>query len=210
MPEELIASVLGDAKPGAAVVPPVANGAADANKPADQPGAKPDGTDKGADKGADGVVKPEEVKYDLKAPEGIDAESVTKFVDVAKELKIAPEQAQKLVEWYGKNALDKATGAADAWKATNDGWVNTAKADTEIGGANFDKSVADSKAAIQKFGGPKFIEALNFTGMGNHPEMIRFLSKVAKAFGEDKLVSGSGVVDQPKSAADILFPSQNK
>lgn len=180
---------------------------ANAAKPAaDLTGAKPAVTD---DKGktAEQGTPPAEVKYDFKTPEGVDLkDTLPKFEAISKELKIAPAEAQKLLDWYVKEGGDKAIAAETAWKATNDGWVKAAEADKEIGGEAFKANIEAAKVAITKFGSKELIDALNMTGMGNHPEMIRFLFKVSKAFKEDNLQGGSPTAtSQKKDAAEILF-----
>lgn len=174
------------------------------------PDAKDTPGDKSAEQGADNKEK--EVPYEIKAPEGVEfaPEQLTEFTKFAKdELKLPLDQAQKLAEWYGKSIQTKHQSIEDAWKTTNEGWVKATKEDKEIGGDNFEKSVTAAKVAINKFGNPELINALNVTGFGNHPEAVRFFAKVAKAIGEDNLEPG-----QPKgeakqqSAAEILFPTK--
>lgn len=154
-------------------------------------------------------AKAEAVVYDLKAPEGIEAKSVEQFTEVAKEMKLTPADAQKLVDWYAKTAQAKGQDMAKVWEDTNTGWVNSAKADKEIGGDKFDASVTGAKQALAKFGNDGFKEALSLTGMGNHPEMVRFLFKVSKAMAEDKPVTGQTAGEKPASIAKLLFPNQN-
>lgn len=169
---------------------------------------KPEDTPKEPEK------KPEDqpLVYDLKVPEGatLAKTSVDEFVSVAKEMKLPPEQAQKLVDWYAKHNGEAAATQAKAWETTVTGWAEQAKTDKDFGGAKFDASLKEAKATLGKFGNKEFTEALNITGMGNHPEMVRFLVKVAKAMGEDKPVDGtlkgSGEV---KDIAKILFPTHN-
>lgn len=176
---------------------------------------------KAADPKADAVVDPnkdtkavEPAKpVTVKAPNGTElpAETLAKFGELATTLKVSQEQAQEFVNWYAKEGQAKAQTQADAWKAVNDGWVAQAKSDAEIGGDKFDNTVANAKRAAAKFGDEKFIEALNITGMGNHPAMIKFLNKVAIGFGEDKTIQAPGV--NPNRADDIasrLFPNQAK
>lgn len=187
----------------------------DPNKPADKAPAE-GATDKGEDKGAKegDQKKPDEVVYvDVKAPDGLEVEpeSLKEFNGLAKEAKISTEQAQKIVDWYAKHNQVVAQNQVKVWEDTQKTWVEQAKTDKEIGGEKFDSTVTSAKAAIKKFGNERFLEALNFSGLGNHPEMIRFLNNVAKAFGEDKLVIGSpGSGDAKVSIADKLFPNQNK
>lgn len=155
-----------------------------------------------------GDVVPE--KYDFKLPEGItaDAAMLTEFEGVAKELKLGQEGAQKLVDIYTK-AMDGAVKAnAAAYDKVVTGWLDAAKADKEFGGAAFDANIGLARKAIDKFGGPGFINMLNETGAGNHPEVIRLLVKVGKTISEDGINPGgspSGTTE--KTVAQRLYPN---
>ena len=66
---------------------------------------------------------------------------------------------------------------------------------------------AIARTAVDKFGTPELKELLVSHGVGNHPEMIRFMVKVGKLTGED--VPG-GVTVPSNPAADrvsILYPT---
>jgi hypothetical protein len=160
-------------------------------------GEKKEGEGQGAEK-KEGEKKPEGApeKYeDFKLPEGVRADetALAGFKTVAKELNLTQEQAQKLVTLQAETVAKAQAQAQSDWKKIEDGWIASAKADKEIGGADFDKNVGLANRAIQTFAGEntaKFVEALKGTGLGNHPEMIRFLVNVAKGTGEDKLVGG--------------------
>lgn len=149
--------------------------------------------------------------YEVTAPEGakLDPESVKAFSAVANELKLPQEAAQKLAAWYDKHSTEKATANTSAWKAVNDGWVDAGKKDAEIGGEKWDTSVEHCRAAIKSFGTKEFTDMLNLTGAGNHPEMIRFLTRVHNATKEDKMISGGQGAQGGKDIAKIMFPNQN-
>ncbi len=150
-------------------------------------------------------------EYTLKAPEGTELkpEAVTEFTALAKENGLNEAQAQKLVDWYAQRSKVATEEATKVWQTTNDGWVATAKADKEFGGEKFEASITSAKGAIAKFGNDEFKKALSLTGMGNHPEMIRFLTKISKAFGEDKMIDGKPLGGNETDVAKRLFPNQN-
>ena len=52
----------------------------------------------------------------------------------------------------------------------------------------------------------KFNEMLDSSGLGNHPEMIRFLHRVGKAISEDSVVVGGTTTSQLTREA-VLYPS---
>lgn len=151
--------------------------------------------------------------YDLKLPEGspLNAQHLEEVKAMAKELGLSQEAAQKLVE--RDNALlsksEQQNRAMIADKVSQ--WAEEAKADKEIGGANLQSSITDAKTALDRFGTAEFKNMLNQSGVGNHPELIRLLSKVGKAMREDKMLTGgSKPVQDHKSFAEAFYPGMAK
>jgi len=218
MPEDtLLAAAVDPAKPAEGGAAP----AADPNKPADKPaegseaGAKPAEGEGASDKSKDGKTDkakdgaPE--KYEFKFPEGVQADEALlgEFTPLAKELGLNQEGAQKLVDLYAKAQGQAMKTVTDHWDNLNKEWVGKVNSDKEYGGADLDKNVAVAKLAIDKFGTPELKEALNLTGVGNHPEVVRFFYRVGKAISDDKFDTGNGKADVTKDPAKLLFPNQN-
>ena len=146
-----------------------------------------------------------EVNYEFKAPEDmpLNEEAVAEFKTVAKELKLAPEAAQKLVDLNVK--LEQARATAFAKQVET--WGEQVKADKELGTA---ESLATAKKAIDDLGTPELRDLLNSTGMGNHPAVVRFALAVGKAISEDRVVSGrNGGQTPPRDAATVLYGTPN-
>lgn len=169
------------------------------------------------DKGAetkDGKAADAPVQYtDFTFPEGAEIDDATlgEAKTMLGEMRLPQDQAQKLVDFYANKV--KAFGEAQGsnWVKLNDKWVSDFKADKEIGGDNVKATVDASKQAIAKFGTPELINALNMTGAGNHPEVIRFFARVGKATGSDTFVVASGAsANANKSAAEVLYPDHSK
>ena len=59
-------------------------------------------------------------------------------------------------------------------------WAEQARTDPEFGGPQFEPNLRLAKTLIRRFGTPALRQHLNETGTGNHPEMLRFVWKVAK------------------------------
>ena len=92
------------------------------------------------------------------------------------------------------------------WVEQQKSWVDDAKSDTEFGGDKFDQSISVAVKARDSFGTPEFNEMLDSSGLGNHPEMIRFLNRVGKQISEDGvIVGGSSISNQSREA--VLYPS---
>lgn len=140
-------------------------------------------------------------KYEFAAPEGqeLDANALSVFEPIAKELGLTQEQAQKLVDIYPQIQQQQ----AEAWSKQIADWGEQVKADKEIGGDKFNASVGAAQRALDQFGNPELREYLQASGLGNHPALVRFCAKVGKSMAEDSFV----VPNQggQRSAADILY-----
>lgn len=86
-------------------------------------------------------------------------------------------------------------------------WVEDSKSDKEFGGEEFDANTAVAKTAIDKYGSAEFKKALEDTGFGNHPEVVRTFYRIGKAMANDKLVTAESQVSGKKDTADVLYPS---
>jgi hypothetical protein len=130
------------------------------------------------------------VVYDIKAPEGVvlDDKVIGDLKSAATDLKLSPEQAQGLVD---KMAPVIAAQQAEAFTQIHKGWVETAKADKEIGGAKFEENLGIAKTALDKFATPEFKQFLNMSKLGDHPEMLRAFHRIGLAIAEDKFVPGT-------------------
>lgn len=152
------------------------------------------------------------VEYvDFKLPDGfkVDPESMTSFKTLAKEFNLKQEQAQKLVDMQSGLMSKYAKESTDAWDGVQKDWRSKAETDSEIGGQKFKENVGIAKKALDKYGTPAFKEAIEHTGMGNHPELIRFLYKVGKTISEDKVMTQGDASTGPKDPAKVLFPTMN-
>ena len=144
---------------------------------------------------------PAEVVYEFKVPDdmSLNEEVADKFKTIAKESKLAPDAAQKVVDLYA--GLEKAR--AEAFIAQVAKWGEEVKADKELGTP---ENLAAAAKVVQELGTPELRDLLNSTGMGNHPVVVRFMSNVSKALSEDKIVAGrSGGNAPPRDHATILY-----
>ena len=85
-------------------------------------------------------------------------------------------------------------------------WEKEAKSDPAYGGADFDKNMAQAVKAIDAFGSDKFKALLNESGLGSHPEVIRFALKAAQGVSESDVV-GSTAVPGDETALRSRYPS---
>lgn len=148
---------------------------------------------------------------DFVLPEGMDLDSelMEQAKPLFKELNLTQEQAQKLVDLQTRSVAEQQERMEDSWRTTLEEWANETKNDKEFGGKAFEENVAVAKAALKEFATDDFKEMLNFTGVGNHKEMVRFLYRVGKAISNDKILQGSRSPESTKDPAKILFPDMN-
>ncbi|MGP5510890.1 hypothetical protein [Pseudomonas helleri] len=151
----------------------------------------------------DGEGKPPgapEAYTDFTLPEGIsmDADTLDAFKGLAKELNIPQEAAQKLVDLQTKLATKQAEDLQSAVVAQSQKWAAEVRNDPELGGENYDKSVASAIKVIQAFGDPALTELLNDSGLGNNPALFRFCHRISAAISEDKFVMPGSQSNAPK------------
>lgn len=182
-----------------------AAGADSAKKEGDPEGdaeKKPEGEEKKPPVGA-----PEEYA-DFKMPEGVavDSEMADEFRTVAKELNLTQEQAQRMAD-LGARQAQKAAGAnVEVIKQARAEWSASAAADKEFGGEGFKANMAYARKALDTFGTPELRNVLNGSGLGDHPEFIRFMYRTGKAISADTFVPG-GAAKAPKTDAEVFYSS---
>lgn len=152
---------------------------------------------------------PEDGRYDFSLPEGmaIDEKLAEAMSPVLKDIGLTRGQAQALAGALAAHRQAEAVHGSREWADIQTGWVNSAKKDSEIGGARWDTSVATAQGALARFGTPGLRAFLTESGGGNHPEVIRFMARVGNAIAEDRPESGGAGAGRPIDAAHLLFPS---
>lgn len=123
-------------------------------------------------------------------PEGIKLNDTImgEFTTLAKGLNLPQAEAQKLVDLGAKLTAGAETTLAETVKAARAEWETASRADIEFGGAQFDANLATANKVFADYGTPVLKQLLVDSGLGNHPEVIRWAWKVGKALSEDKLV----------------------
>lgn len=207
----------GTPNPGSAAP---AGGAADATLLNQDQGSAAAGQDQGnppaadagkrgsEDKGAQGDEPQVPETYELKMPEGVDLDkqAADEFTAIAKELKLSQADAQRIADVAAKMQQKQAETHAEMVK----GWAEGCKTDKEFGGDNLQQNLSVARKAIDTFGSPELKALLNRTGMGNHPEVVRFAFKAGKAISEDGFVqSGSRTPTPDATLEKRLYPNMN-
>lgn len=120
-----------------------------------------------------------------------------------------PGRAQALVDLYLKTAKEASEKGSTAWAETQTQWQDTTKADPEIGGDKLDGVLATVSKAIDKYGSPELRQAMDLTGAGNHPAVIKFMYNMAKQFNEGTHISGNAG-GGGASLAEKMFGASSK
>ena len=210
----------GEAAPAAKAPPAVIESLiGEAPKPVEGEAAKP----------AEEAKPAEPTTYDIKLPEGVEADPA--LIDAAKaiftEAKVAPEVAQKLATFHGEQM--KALGDAlvakqyETWNTTISGWQKEVTADPELGGAKWSTTKAAIEGGLQSVFGvtpttpadapqraqhKAFVAALAYTGAGSNLAILRGLHRMVAARSEGKPVAVGGPSPQKLSAAEKMYPTK--
>jgi hypothetical protein len=128
----------------------------------------------------------------------------------AKEQGLSKDAANKLVEVEAEAKETFMNDLQQEHDQRAEEWVNQVKADKELGGQNFEQSVSLAKKAAEKFGGEGFIEMLNESGFGNHPEVVRVFSRIGRAMNDDDFVKGGVHSGGQKSMEDLFYSTNNE
>lgn len=145
-------------------------------------------------------------KYEFKAPEGreFDAGIIQNFSEVAKDLNLTQEAAQKLLDKMGPVVEQRQIQQIEQIRTQ---WADASRNDKEFGGEKLSENLAVAKKALDQFGTPELRTLLNESGLGNHPDVIRFMYRAGKAISEDRYVGGDigrgGGKSQPKGFNDL-------
>ena len=150
--------------------------------------------------------------YQFKSLHGdeVDEKIHDAYDKVARDLGLPQDKAQAMFE-NTMTALQER--AVEFQEQQTKEWRDAAQADPELrGGGGFDENVATALKAVDAYGTDGLRELLNAEhGVGNHPEMIRFLFKVGQAVSQDSYVGGNTpqAVDASDEAvmAKKLYPS---
>ena len=148
---------------------------------------------------------PEKYEFNAKvadAPQELDPEVLTAFGDVAKELNLPQEAAQKVLDKVAPVIQAKQAKALEVAKAD---WVSNSQADEEFGGEKLNDNLEIAKTALDAFGNDALKSLLVETGFGNHPEIIRFMYRAGKAISEDSYVGNSEGADYSRNSGPKDF-----
>jgi hypothetical protein len=155
----------------------------------------------------------------LKLPENFTVDDGTKesLGTFAAKHKLSQEVMQELIELGASRSKAEAEAAASsqlqAWKDTNEKWRNEIFADKELGGDKLDAVVRPtvSKMLDTLPNAAEFRQALNVTGAGNHPAMVRALYHLAQQLTEGGPVQGKPALPKAQvNPAHVMYPNHSQ
>lgn len=149
----------------------------------------------------------------FKLPDGttVDGESMAQATELFKEAGLPQEQAQKFIDLALSREQAAATRGVQAFVDLQTKWVSEIKADPEIGGARFEASMASAGRAIDRLGVPGLREALNLTGAGNNPAIVKAFVRLGQMVSEDRFMPGRNAAPAvPRSAAEVIYDGNPK
>lgn len=129
-------------------------------------------------------------------PEGLTLaeEEVGKFQSVLVDPELTPQQrGQQMIDMYVTEMQRLQRNQYDVFERTREGWREQFFSDPELGGNRQETTLRACAAIRDRFAGTgehrrEFIEAINNTGIGDHPAFIRFMHNIAKVYGEGRPV----------------------
>jgi len=146
---------------------------------------------------------------DFAMPEGVtlDAALLAEATPLFKEMGLNQEQAQKLIDFEAKRVQASSQSQVDTFNQLMNDWQTKSKNDKEFGGDKFEESVGIARQAVDKFGTPELKQLLEEHGVGNHPEIIRFMVNVGKLTAEDVPGNSSAPVAKAQDRVSLLYPT---
>ena len=175
----------------------------------DTTGGESDNTESaGDDTDASSQTSPD-TYADFAMPEGVELDSalLAEATPLFKDLGLNQEQAQKLVDFQAKQVKASSESQVDAFNQLMNDWQDQSKNDKEFGGDKFEENVGIARSAIDKFGTPELKQLLEEHGVGNHPEVIRFMVKVGKLTAEDVPGGTTTATSVAQDRVSLLYPN---
>lgn len=124
-------------------------------------------------------------------------DDMTTLQDTARKLGLTQEQFQGMTALGAQRIADLAAAPLKAWNDQQAAWQTSIKADPDIGGDKLPAALGHAAGALDAFGGAELREALNVTGAGNHPAIVRAFVSIGRALADPS----KAVFGKPAGAA---------
>ena len=145
---------------------------------------------------------------EFKLPENVslDAEQLKPATELFAETGLNQDQAQKFIDLAMARETAAAHKSVQAFVDLQNQWVSEIKADPDIGGDRLKASLSSAARAIDRLAVPGLREALNFTGAGNHPAVVKAFVRLGQMISEDRFRPGHIARPQvQRSPAEVIY-----
>ena len=150
---------------------------------------------------------------DFKLPEGatVDSDSLKAASTLFADSGLSQEQAQKFIDLAVSREKAQAESGLRAFVDLQNKWVSEIKADPDIGGEKLQATIASATRAIDRLAIPGLREALDLTGAGNNPAIVKAFARIGQMIAEDRFRPGNGAPPvAPRSPAEVIYGAQPK
>lgn len=143
--------------------------------------------------------------YEFTNTDAMDPEVLGQYAEVAKELGLSQDAAQTILDKVMPTIQSR---QQEQMQAISQQWADQARTDKEFGGDKLDGNLALAKRALDAYATPELRNLLNDSGLGNHPEVIRFMVRAGQSISEDSFVAGGRNTNE-QASAKRLYPNSN-
>jgi hypothetical protein len=135
-----------------------------------------------------------------------DGAELERATELFRDSSLNQDQAQKFIDLALAREQQTAAKATQAFVDLQNKWVSAIKADPDIGGDRLQASLASASRAIDRLGVPGLREALNLTGAGNHPAVVKAFVRLGQMVSEDRFLPGKDAAPAaPRSPAEVIY-----
>ena len=132
--------------------------------------------------------------------EQLNGEDLDKLNQVCKKAGITQKQAQMLFSAYENDVSNFNQQLQSSYNQQLQSWRDTVMNDRELGQENFEKTKANIKNVISRFGSSELSDFLNKSGLGYNPDFVRFVNKVGSLISNDNNFIGGNTNPQVSEA----------
>ena len=150
---------------------------------------------------------------DFKLPEGatVDGDSLKAASTLFADSGLSQEQAQKFIDLAVSREKAQAESGLRAFVDLQNKWVSEIKADPDIGGERLQATIASATRAIDRLAVPGLREALDLTGAGNNPAIVKAFARIGQMISEDRFRPGNGAPSTAlRSPAEVIYGAAPK
>ncbi len=160
---------------------------------------------------------------DFSPPEGmkLEGQDMSDFKAFARDQDLTQEQAQKVLEYAGPKFKAMLDAPLRAWSDLQTQWQDQVKSDPEIGGTKFEQSVKEANNVFLPGETNPFVktqgqaqklrQALNATGAGNNPEIVRLFVKMGRYLAEPAHLTGKPTPqNKQESLLNSMYPTMSE